>query len=354
MPRGAPSPLVLSDPMRVALVGGELVANRLGAARPAPDPPRRPDAARRVRGAARPRDRRQPAHRPGDDVPASRAQRSGGPRAGAGRDPLRSRRAHRRSCLQPVAARSRGSGHRPGRAPPGGPADAGRRARASGARVGAWQGGGSEGHARAGAGARVPGVAASRSPASHPHLRQRRGVAAQARRGLVERPDGDSARPSRAERQPRASDLRRVPRTPAPCGARLPARPAPGGDPHRLLADGRGLGGRADGGGLEAPGGAGPARGRRAQHRGERIALASIIRAIGTIRRVTVVTSAWHFRTPYFFAPYRLFGLRLLFRLTAHGNSPRMLQHEFRELGAARRERRQAMAEMRLPPEPAR
>ena len=79
-----------------------------------------------------------------------------------------------------------------------------------------------------------------------------------------------------------------------------------------------------------------------------------IIRAIGTIRRVTVVTSAWHFRTPYFFAPYRLFGLRLSFRVTAHGHWPRMLQHEFRELGAARRERRQAMAEMRLPPEPAR
>jgi DUF218 domain len=35
-----------------------------------------------------------------------------------------------------------------------------------------------------------------------------------------------------------------------------------------------------------------------------------IIRAIGAIRRVTVVTSAWHLRTPYFFAPYRVFGLR--------------------------------------------
>ena len=36
-----------------------------------------------------------------------------------------------------------------------------------------------------------------------------------------------------------------------------------------------------------------------------------IIRAIGAIRRVTVVTSAWHLRAPYFFAPYRVFGLRL-------------------------------------------
>ncbi len=76
-----------------------------------------------------------------------------------------------------------------------------------------------------------------------------------------------------------------------------------------------------------------------------------IIRAIGGIRRVTVVTSAWHVRTPYFFAPYRVFGLRLSFRLTAHGNWPRMLWHEFRALAAARRERRRAMAEMRLPPE---
>ena len=72
---------------------------------------------------------------------------------------------------------------------------------------------------------------------------------------------------------------------------------------------------------------------------------------MGAVRRVTVVTSAWHLRTPYFFAPYRLLGLRLSFALTAHGNWPRMLRHEFRELAAARRERRRAMAEMRLPPE---
>ena len=76
-----------------------------------------------------------------------------------------------------------------------------------------------------------------------------------------------------------------------------------------------------------------------------------IIRAIGAIRRVTVVTSAWHLRAPYFFAPYRVFGLRLAFRLTPHGSWPRMLWHELRNLPALRRERRQAMAEMRLPPE---
>ena len=76
-----------------------------------------------------------------------------------------------------------------------------------------------------------------------------------------------------------------------------------------------------------------------------------IIRAIGGIRRVTVVTSSWHLRAPYFFAPYRAFGLRLSFRFTSHGSWPRMLWHELRNLPALRRERRRAMAEMRLPPE---
>jgi glucosamine-6-phosphate deaminase len=76
-----------------------------------------------------------------------------------------------------------------------------------------------------------------------------------------------------------------------------------------------------------------------------------IIRAIGDIRRVTVVTSSWHLRAPYFFSPYRVFGLRLAFRWTSHGNWPRMLWHELRNLPAMRRERRRAMAEMRLPPE---
>jgi glucosamine-6-phosphate deaminase len=76
-----------------------------------------------------------------------------------------------------------------------------------------------------------------------------------------------------------------------------------------------------------------------------------IVRATGDIRRVTVVTSSWHVRAPYFFAPYRLFGLRLSFRSTPHGSWPRMLWHELRNLPALRRERRVAMAEMRLPPE---
>jgi glucosamine-6-phosphate deaminase len=77
-----------------------------------------------------------------------------------------------------------------------------------------------------------------------------------------------------------------------------------------------------------------------------------IIRAIGGIRRVTVVTSAWHVRAPYFFAPYRGLGLRLSFRVTTHGSWPRMLWNEVRQLPELRRARRRAMAAMRLPPEP--
>jgi glucosamine-6-phosphate deaminase len=76
-----------------------------------------------------------------------------------------------------------------------------------------------------------------------------------------------------------------------------------------------------------------------------------LIRAIGEVRRVTVVTSGWHLRAPYFFAPYRLFGLRLSFAWTLHGRWGRMLAHELREAPAMRRERRGALAAMRLPAE---
>jgi glucosamine-6-phosphate deaminase len=76
-----------------------------------------------------------------------------------------------------------------------------------------------------------------------------------------------------------------------------------------------------------------------------------IIRAVGDIRRVTVVTSAWHLRAPYFFAPYRSLGLRLSFRTTAHGDWPRMLRQELRGFPRVREQRRRALAEMRLPPE---
>jgi glucosamine-6-phosphate deaminase len=78
-----------------------------------------------------------------------------------------------------------------------------------------------------------------------------------------------------------------------------------------------------------------------------------IIRAIGGVRRVTVVTSAWHVRTPYFFAPYNTtFGLKLSFRPAfGYGNWARMLHEELRGVPAMRRERHNAFAEMRLPPQ---
>jgi glucosamine-6-phosphate deaminase len=78
-----------------------------------------------------------------------------------------------------------------------------------------------------------------------------------------------------------------------------------------------------------------------------------LIRAIGGIRRVAVVTSSWHIRAPFFFAPYRTFGLRLSFRFTSRGSWTRMLWHEVRNLPAMRGKRRRAMVEMRLPPETA-
>jgi hypothetical protein len=77
-----------------------------------------------------------------------------------------------------------------------------------------------------------------------------------------------------------------------------------------------------------------------------------LIRAIGDVRRVTVVTSVWHLRVFYFFAPYRALGLRLSFALAFHGVRPPLLLHELRAAPHARVERRHAMAAMRLPAEP--
>jgi glucosamine-6-phosphate deaminase len=79
-----------------------------------------------------------------------------------------------------------------------------------------------------------------------------------------------------------------------------------------------------------------------------------LIRAIGDVARVTVVTSAWHVRAPYFFAPYRLFGLRLSFALDFSGPWRRELWGELRAARSMRRRRRRALAAMRLPAEPGR
>lgn len=76
-----------------------------------------------------------------------------------------------------------------------------------------------------------------------------------------------------------------------------------------------------------------------------------IIRAVGEIGRVTVVTSSWHLRALYFFAPYRTFGMRLSFRTTPHGDWFRQLPQELRGMPGVREQRRRALAQMRLPPE---
>jgi glucosamine-6-phosphate deaminase len=76
-----------------------------------------------------------------------------------------------------------------------------------------------------------------------------------------------------------------------------------------------------------------------------------LIRAIGDIRRVTVVTSVWHIRALYFFAPYRSFGLKLSFAPEVRGPWVRLLGHELHGVPGMRRQRRYAMASMRLPAE---
>ncbi|HEX6461074.1 MAG TPA: 6-phosphogluconolactonase [Thermoleophilaceae bacterium] len=76
-----------------------------------------------------------------------------------------------------------------------------------------------------------------------------------------------------------------------------------------------------------------------------------LIRAIGEVSSVTVVTSAWHIRAAWFFAPYRTLGLRLRFAPAFHRPWLRQLLSELRALPSARGQRRRAMAEMRLPAE---
>jgi glucosamine-6-phosphate deaminase len=67
-----------------------------------------------------------------------------------------------------------------------------------------------------------------------------------------------------------------------------------------------------------------------------------IVLALGGIREVTVVTSAWHVRAPYMFAPWHEHGLRVRFAVDWRGDWPRMLARELHEARAAPRERREA------------
>jgi hypothetical protein len=68
--------------------------------------------------------------------------------------------------------------------------------------------------------------------------------------------------------------------------------------------------------------------------------------ALGEARHIIVVSSAWHLRVPYFFAPYRRYGLRVSYRVSAlHGSWPRMLGEELRSGRVAPAQRRAAMAQ---------
>ena len=68
-----------------------------------------------------------------------------------------------------------------------------------------------------------------------------------------------------------------------------------------------------------------------------------LIEALGGISRVTVVTSFWHLRAPYFFALYRRRGLQVRARGEWRGLGwPQLLAGELAKLPAAPRERRRA------------
>jgi glucosamine-6-phosphate deaminase len=76
-----------------------------------------------------------------------------------------------------------------------------------------------------------------------------------------------------------------------------------------------------------------------------------ILLALGEARHVTVVSSFWHIRVPWFFSPYRRFGLEVSYRAAfAQRGWLRLLRREFREATRARTERRIAMAATHAPP----
>ncbi len=70
-----------------------------------------------------------------------------------------------------------------------------------------------------------------------------------------------------------------------------------------------------------------------------------ILLATGAIRRVAVVTSAWHVRAPFFFAPYRRFGLKVdVVRAEPLQGWGHLLAGELAGVARAPRRRREAFA----------
>jgi glucosamine-6-phosphate deaminase len=78
-----------------------------------------------------------------------------------------------------------------------------------------------------------------------------------------------------------------------------------------------------------------------------------IVLALGVAGRVSVVTSLWHLRAPYFFAPYRAFGLELSMEPARPLRDwPHLLAEELGGLPGMARQRRAAMDAVRLPEGP--
>ena len=74
-----------------------------------------------------------------------------------------------------------------------------------------------------------------------------------------------------------------------------------------------------------------------------------LILALGGIRRVVVVTSLWHLRAPFFFAPYRAYGLEVdVLRARPLRHWRHLLARELRGMAAVRRERAAAMSEVSI------
>jgi hypothetical protein len=75
-----------------------------------------------------------------------------------------------------------------------------------------------------------------------------------------------------------------------------------------------------------------------------------LVLAQGGVRRVSVVTSAWHVRTPYFFAPYRDHGLDVRLRPAAPLRGwGHLLAEEVGGFAGMRMQRAAAMGAVRLP-----
>jgi glucosamine-6-phosphate deaminase len=78
-----------------------------------------------------------------------------------------------------------------------------------------------------------------------------------------------------------------------------------------------------------------------------------IVLALGVASSVSVVTSLWHLRAPYFFAPYRAFGFELsLCPARPLGGWAHLLAEELGGLAGMPRQRRAAMDAVRLPEGP--